>query len=120
MALTYSRQIFSGSSNGLPIEVSAVSSPGTTIHTVGATATSAREEIILYMTNGATVDQPVTVELGGTSTKDHIKATIPSRQGLQLMVPGISLTATSSIVRAFSTGTATETLRACGWVNRAT
>lgn len=120
MALTYTRQILSGSTNGRPIEVSAIASPGTTIHTVAATATNAREETYLYAVNGATADQPITVEFGGTATSDQIVYTVPSRDGLHMLVPGISLTATSSIVRAFSTGTATESLRVSGWVNRAT
>lgn len=118
MALTYSKQILSGSTNGRMIEVNASASPGTTVHTVQATATTSREEVYLSAMNSATANAIVTIEWGGTGTADQIVDTIAPNSGLRLLVNGISLTATSSIVRAFAT--ATGLLRVIGHVNRVT
>ncbi len=120
MALTYSKQILSGSTNGRMVEVNNTTSPGTTIHTVQATATVAREEVYLYAMNGgtATAGHTLTVEWGGTGTADQIKVTIPPEDGLFQINPGMAFTATTSIIRAFAT--ATGLFRLGGWVNRAT
>lgn len=120
MALVYSKQLLSGSTNGRMIEVNNTTSPGTTIHTVVATATVAREEVYLYAMNGdtATGGQVLTVEWGGTGTADQIKLTVPSEDGLYQVNPGMAFTATTSIIRAFAT--ATGMFRIGGWVNRAT
>jgi len=120
MALVYSTHPLSGGTNGRPIEVATVATPGTTIHTVQATGTAAREEVHLYANNRSTATIPVTIELGGTATTDQILAQIPSQNGFNLIVPGITFTATTSIVRAFTTGTATDAITLAGWVNRVT
>ena len=120
MPLTYTRQLLSGSTNGRPIEVATIASPGTIIHTVQATGTDAREEVHLYAWNDATATMPLTIEFGATATTDQILVHLPSQVGLSLVIPGISLTATDSIVRAFTTGAATDALAIAGWVNRAT
>lgn len=120
MATTYTRQLLSGSTNGRMIEVNATSSPGTTIHTVQATATAAREEVIAYAVRGSTAtgDQLLTVEFGGTATEDQVVVLVNELDSPSLVIPGVSLTATTSIVRAFAT--ATGLFRIMGWVNRAT
>jgi hypothetical protein len=119
MALTYTRQLLNGGSNGKPISVDATASPGTIIHTVEPTATNAREEIYLYAHLMATSDQRLTVEFGGQATQDHIVQDLVDGDGLHVVVPGLNLTATTSIVRAFATGGAGE-ISISGWVNRAT
>ena len=118
MALTYSKQLLSGSTNGQMIEVDGTSSPGTTIHNVVATTTDAREEVYLYAMNGATTNSILTIEWGGTGTEDQVVFTVPFQDGVYQVIPGGVLTATTSIVRAF--GTATGRLDILGWVNRAT
>ena len=120
MALTYTRHPLSGSTNGRPIEVAAVATPGITLHTVQATGTDGREEVHLYAANRSTATAPLTIELGGTATTDQIMLHLPSQTGFDLIVPGISFTATTSIVRAFTTGTATDAIAIAGWANRAT
>ena len=120
MALTYTRHPLSGSTNGRPIEVATIASPGTTLHTVQATGTDAREEVHLYVANRSTATEAVTIELGGTATTDQIMTHIPAQAGFDLVIPGISFTATTSIVRAFTTGTATDAITIAGWANRAT
>lgn len=120
MALVYSKQLLSGSTAGRMIEVNNTTSPGTTLHTVQATATVAREEVYLYAMNGgtATTGHTLTVEWGGTSSADNIVITIPGEDGLYQINPGMAFTATTSIVRALAT--ATGLFRIGGWVNRAT
>jgi hypothetical protein len=118
MALVYSKQLLSGSTNGRNIEVDATSSPGTTIHTVQATATTSREEVYLYACNVGTATDTLTIELGGTGTADHVVTNVDPNEGLFLHVPGITFTATTSIVRAYAT--ATGLIHITGYVNRAT
>ena len=101
----YSKVIPSGSTNGRPIPAAAVASPGTIIHTVGPTGTSDREEFEILVTNTATDDRLVTIEFGSTTTGDHIVAIITTEGGPERIIPGLSLTATTSIVRAFATAT---------------
>ena len=120
MALVYSRQLLSGSTNGRPIEVATVATPGTTLHTVQSTGTDAREETHLFAANRSTATMPLTIEPGGAATTDQIMVHIPSQAGWFRIDPGISFTATTSIIRAFTTGTATDSLVIGGWVNRAT
>ena len=56
MALQYSKQLLSGSTAGKFVEINNTSSPGTTIHTVVATATAAIEEVYIYVQNSAATD----------------------------------------------------------------
>lgn len=121
MALTYSRQILSGSTNGRPISIAATASPGTTIHTVQATATDSREELYLQAINDATATSGtrlLTVEYGGTSSGDQIPINVGAGEGVWRIIEGGNLTATSTIVRAYATGA--NEFRVIGWVNRAT
>jgi hypothetical protein len=56
--------VLSGSTDGGTIPVAATSTPGTTIHTAGATG---RDDIYLWASNTDTVPHTITVEWGGTS-----------------------------------------------------
>ena len=109
---------FTGSTSGRPIPAAAVATPGTTIHTVGPTATANYEEHFVYASNTATADRFVTIEYGGTSTGDHIWASITAQGGPELVIPGWRLTATTSIIRAFAT--ATGGINVSGFFNRVT
>lgn len=119
MALQYTRQVLSGSTNGRPVSVVDDVAPGTTIHEVVATATTEREEIYLFAHMYATTDERVIVTLGGTATSDEIVMDLTDGDGLHVIVPGITLVATTSIVRAWATGGPGE-VAISGWVNRAT
>lgn len=121
MALTYTRQLLSASTNGRMITIGATSSPGTTLHTVGATATNAREEVYLQAINDATATSSIrmlTVEYGGTSSGDQIIVNVGAGEGVWRVLEGGNLTATTSIVRAFATGA--NEFRVMGYINRAT
>ena len=113
---TFSKQLLSGSTSGRPIEVVSTTSPGTTIHTVGATATSDREMIYLYAVNSAATDMLLSLEMGGTATTDLLEITITARDGPILVSPGVALTATTTVIRSFAT--ATGGIALMGYVNR--
>lgn len=112
----FSKHPLSGSTNGRPIEIIATGSPGTTLHTVGATATSARDMVYLWAVNSSASDMDINLELGGTATTDVCTIEITKQDGPVLICPGIAFTGTSSIFRAWAT--ATGGLKVVGYVNR--
>jgi hypothetical protein len=115
---TFSKEILSGSTDGRAIKVAATATPGTTIHTGSATATT-YDEVWLYATNTDTTDRKLTIEWGGTSSPDDlIEFTVKAENGLYLMVPGLILkgNATPLVVRAFAATTNVITIS--GYVNR--
>ena len=118
MAVIVKRKL-SGSTDGKPIKVVATSTPGTTIHTVPAvTADGSWDEIWLYAYNGHSAAVELTIEYGGADAPDqNIKATLASKSGLSLIVPGLILQ-NSLVVKAFA-GTA-NVITIMGWVNRIT
>ena len=115
---TFSKLTFSGSTDGRPIKVAATSSPGTTIHTGSATATT-YDEIWIYAMNTDTTARKLTVQFGGTSSPDdEIEVTIQPEAGLVTIVPGFPIkgNATPLVVRAFAATTNVITIH--GFVNR--
>ena len=116
---TYSKVLLSGSTQGKAIKVAATSSPGTTIHATGTSATT-EDEIWLYAYNSSATAVVLTIQFGGTATPDDdIKLSIPATSGLTLVVPGLILTGTGSAantVRAYA-GT-TNVITISGYVNR--
>lgn len=109
----------SGGADGVPIKVSATSTPGTTIHTASsATADGNYDEIWLYANNTSASTVKLTIEFGGTTSPDNlIEVNLEGESGLQLIVPGLILQ-NSKVVRAFA-GT-TDVLIITGFVNRIT
>lgn len=62
--------VLSGSTNGRPIPVAATATPGTAIHTVGATG---YEEVFLFASNVTNAAATLTVEFGGVGDPgDHL------------------------------------------------
>jgi len=116
---TFSKELLSGSTNGRLIKVGATSTPGTTIHATGTSATI-EDEIWLYAVNSSTSSVKLTIEYGGTSSPDDlIEFTVPAESGLYLIVPGLVLTGTGSAantVRAFAA--TTNVINIGGYVNR--
>ena len=117
---TFSKQTLSGSTDGRPIKVAATATPGTTIHTGSATATTF-DELWLYAMNTDTTDRKLTIEFGGVSSPDDlIEFTVKAENGLYLVVPGLVIkgNATPLVVRAFAATTNVITI--LGYVNRIT
>lgn len=121
MANAVSKIPFSGSTQGQAIKIAATSTPGTTIHTTGTSATVI-DEVWLWLFNAHTADVQVTIEFGGATAPDqNIVLTVPFKSGLVLAVPGLPLLgsgAASLTVKAFA-GT-TNVITAIGYVNRIT
>lgn len=96
--------LLSGSTVGRQIKVVATSTPGTTIHATGTSAT-VFDEIWLYASNSDTTDRKLTIEWGGvTSPDDLLEVTIPAESGDVLVVAGKRLTGTgaaATTVKAF-------------------
>lgn len=112
---TFSKLPLSGSTNGRQIAVSAVTTPGTLIHTA-VSGTSSLDEIWMYAVNSSVNSVKLTVEYGGTTANaDHIELSIAPESGLVLVVPGLVLN-NALVVRAFA-GTA-NALNISGYVNR--
>ena len=118
---TFSKQLLSGSTGGRLIEVAATSTPGTTIHATGTSATII-DEIWLYAVNSSGTDDKLTIEFGGTTSPDDlIEFTVTAESGLYLIIPGLVLTgdgASARTITAFA-GT-TNVLNIGGYVNRIT
>lgn len=109
----------SGSTDGMPIKVVATATAGTTIHTaVAGTTAGTFDEVWLYAYNGHTADVVLTIEYGGATVPDqNIVVSIPTKSGLQLVVPGLILQNTL-VVKAFA-GTA-NVITLSGFVNAIT
>jgi hypothetical protein len=115
---TFTKLVLSGSTDGRAIKVAATATPGTTIHTGSATATT-HDEIWLYAMNTDTTARKLTIEWGGTSSPDDlIELTIPAESGLTLVAPGLVIkgNATPLIVTAFAATADVITIH--GYVNR--
>jgi hypothetical protein len=91
MTATYTKQKLSGSTDGEGIKVAAIATAGTAIHTAVA-GTTDWDEVWIYAFNSDSAAVDLTLEYGGTSDPDnHIKCSIPSLSGLQLVIPGLLL-----------------------------
>ena len=117
---TFTKQALSGSTDGRLIIVAATGTPGTTIHTGSATATTF-DEIWLYAVNSDTTARKLTIEWGGvTAPNDSIEVTVAAENGLLLVVPGLVIkgNATPLVVRAFCA--TANVVMIGGYVNRIT
>lgn len=101
--------------DGRSVEINAVSSPGTTLHTVG-TGTDNWEEIFLQAVNRQATGHILVIEFGGTATTDLIHTNVAPRELPIELIGGMALMATTSIVRAYAT--ATGCISIFGHVNR--
>jgi hypothetical protein len=121
MANAVAKIPFSGSTQGQGIKIAATTTPGTTIHTTGTSATVI-DEVWLWLFNSHTSDVVVTVEFGGATAPDqNIVLTVPSKAGLFEVVPGLPLLGdggSSLTVKAFAA--TTNVVIALGYVHRIT
>lgn len=120
MATTYTKTKLSASTDGRAIKVAATATPGTTIHTGSATATT-YDEVWLYAQNTDTSAVKLTIEWGGTTSPDDlIEITIQPEAGLVCIAPGLLIkgNATPLVVKAFAATANVITLH--GFVNQIT
>jgi hypothetical protein len=114
---TYTKRILSGSTSGRGILVVATTSPGTSIHTAVSGSTD-MDEIWLYAFNETAADIVTTFQFGGTTVLgDDITCTIPTKSGLQLVVPGLLLNG-GTLVKCFAATASGVIIQ--GFVNRIT
>lgn len=118
MAIAVKRKL-SGSTDGMPIKVVATATAGTTIHTaVAGTTAGTFDEIWLYAYNGHTTAVTLTIEYGGATVPDqNIVITLPSKSGLNLIVPGLILQ-NGLVVKAFAS--VANVITISGYVNSIT
>lgn len=117
---TFTKIPLSGSTDGRGIHIDDSATPGKTIHTGSATATTI-DEVWLYAMNYDTTDRKLTIEWGGaTAGGDIIEQTITTESGLVLVVPGLILkgNATPLVIAAFAA--TTSAINIFGYVNRIT
>lgn len=119
MAVTFTKTILSGSTQGKGIILDSTTSAAT-VHSTG-TSSSVIDEVWIYAHNTNANAQEITIRYGGsTDPTNTIKVTVPSKAGLQLIVPGLVLTGTGSAANTI-TAIATTTANAVsihGYVNR--
>jgi hypothetical protein len=117
---TYTKVKLSGSTDGRAIKVAATATPGTTIHTGSATATT-YDEVWLYAMNTSASNVKLTIEWGGTSSPDDlIELTVLPEAGLVTVAPGLLIkgNATPLVIKAFAATADVITLH--GFVNQIT
>ena len=114
---TIAKRVLSGSTNGRAILIAATATPGTTVHTA-VTGTTDFDEVWLWAQNTDTTSRKLTIEFGGqTAPNDLIEFTVPTEDGLYLILPGLVLQ-NGLIVTAFAATANVVTLH--GYVNRIT
>lgn len=127
MANATSPLILSGSTQGMPIKVVATSTPGTTIHTTGITAsTTTIDRLYLWATNTQAASTAstvlLTIEYGDATAPDHnLTVPIAGQGGPQMIMDGFPLAGTgaaAATVKAFAATTAVINIE--GYVLRVT
>ena len=114
---TYTKRALSGSTQGKQIKVVATATAGTTIHTAVA-GTSDFDEVWLWAVNSDTTNRKLTIEYGGVAAPDDlIEVTIPSENGLVLVVPGLLLQ-NELVIAAFAE--TANVILISGFINRIT
>ena len=99
---TAKKRKLSGSVDGIPIEVVAIVSPGTPVHTaVAGTVPGTMDEIWLWAQNNHTANVVLTIEFGSDGQENSIIVTIPFKSGLVPVVPGLPLQ-NAAVVAAFA------------------
>lgn len=86
---TLTKAILSGSTDGRPIGVTATAG-AITLHT-GSTSTNTIDEIYLWAQNNYSQVIDLVIEFGTTATTAMWVHPIPSRDGLELVIPGTIL-----------------------------
>lgn len=101
---SYVPTVPSGSSDGEMILVAATATAGTVLHTSIA-GTTHLDEVWVWAVNDHTSDVLLSIELGDvTDPGDVVRFTVPSRDGLHLVIPGIRLQ-NGDIIAAFAATT---------------
>ena len=107
--------LLTGSSNGLPIPITAVATPGTTVHTAAAVG---YEEVFLWVSNVTSSTATITIEWGGvTDPGDHLVHEYPVPANSLPIPLALGQRIDGSVVIAAFSGTASA-LNVTGYVNQ--
>lgn len=116
---TWSKVVLSGSTAGEGIPVTGLTpSTGTVIHTPASG--NGLDEVVVYAYASASTAKQISIAIGPTTsplsrfTHNIQQATAPP--GLELIIPGLVLSATTAVVRAYATAVGEITV--FGWANR--
>tara|TARA_R110000824_G_scaffold17134_11_gene69988 strand:+ start:2142 stop:2495 length:354 start_codon:yes stop_codon:yes gene_type:complete len=111
---TISKELLSGSTNGMPISLTtSVTSGAVTIHTA-VSGTTDIDEVWLWAVNIHTAAITLTLEVGTTDEDQHIKAVIQPNESV-LVCPGLALQ-NAKVIKGFA-----STANVCnifGYANR--
>lgn len=119
----YSKQILSGSTNGMPIPVTGVlPSTGNTVHTALADNTAGIvDEVWLwaYVRATVTADRKLRLVIGQPSTvpKSRMEVLIPGGGGMVNVIPGLPFN-NAKVIKAYVT--LADEVNVIGYVNRVT
>ena len=114
---TFAKIHLSGSTQGKPIPVAAIATPGTLIHTAIA-GTSSYDEVYLLVANLTGAAVTLTLEWGGVTDPDHLlvkQVSIPANSGPIPIAVG-QILHNALVVRAFASSASALTIT--GWINR--
>ena len=115
---TWSKVVLSGSTNGQGVAITGLTpSTGNLIHTPASG--NGLDEVIIYAYNSATTARELGIAIGPTTNVgSRFVHTLPAgdKAGLQPIVPGLTLNATTCTVRMYAT--AADIINVFGWVNR--
>lgn len=101
MALTGVKRFFSGSTDGLAINLTATTGGSTPIHT-GSTSTAVFDEVYIFASHSATAMLTLLIEWGQSART--IKEEIPPRSGMYPVVMGLPLwgrSAAGTVISAY-------------------
>lgn len=109
---TYSKELFSETTNGEAIDISATNSPGTVVHN-SVDSSGSLDEIWVWVSNRDATKSNIVVEFGGTAEGNRIVEEVDPYKTV-LIIPGIPLIS-GATVRIYS---ASGNTTAFGYVNR--
>jgi hypothetical protein len=113
--MAFTIEFLSASNSGEPIQVAAITSPGTIIHS-GIAGTTQKDEVFIYAHNTGTGVFPMILEIGSTGAGNRVSISIAPQDSYQLIYPGIPIN-NSAIIRGYCTSGANVIL-AGGYVQR--
>lgn len=118
---TYAKAKLSGSTDGMPIDVTGTqSTDANTIHLM-TTSTNVIDEIYLWANNqNSSCAVKLVIEYGTTATTTIIENQILAEQGLMQVLPGTILVGHSGGTRAIKAYVNISGVTLCGFVNRIT
>ena len=114
---TYSKQLLSASTDGIPIPVVATATPGTPLH-VSVTGTVGFDEVYMWASNVTASSATLTVEWGGTSDPGAHLVKSFSIPAYSLPIPiALGQVVNNGVTIAAFSGTASA-INITGFVNR--